>query len=220
MDNSEYDKMLLSSMTALIKVAQFQNRLEAVEPPFKDLQRSMVVSNLSTHRPINIEVRGEANKSRESVDFADTQNKLQFISYDGRRSNQELVNDGMSFSRNSNKGKEDQHVNTKFTVKSRDNRLHTDRVKAQEAPGQGQSLETKKQVIREIYKQFSNVRKRELIETAEPSRRITDRSRSDFTLDSPNEQPSEEIIVKQRPTGLITTQLLTEGSAHDNNSIN
>lgn len=107
----------------------------------------------------------------------------------------------------------------KFTLANRDNGIQTERVKPLEAPVLGQSLENKKQVIREIYKQFSNVRKRELIETGEPSRRITDRSRSEFTLDSPNEQPSEEIIVKKKPTGLITTQLLTEGSANDTNSI-
>lgn len=37
LDANEFDKVLLSSLNALIKVAQCQNRVEAIEPPFKEL---------------------------------------------------------------------------------------------------------------------------------------------------------------------------------------
>ncbi|MFO0116860.1 MAG: hypothetical protein ACK521_04350 [bacterium] len=77
----------MTSIKALISVAQM-TKIAPIEPPFKESQRSMVTSMLSTHRPINIEVRGEASKTIEtSTDRTENQNRLQFVSCDGRRTN-------------------------------------------------------------------------------------------------------------------------------------
>lgn len=78
-----------------------------------------------------------------------------------------------------------------------------------------EQLANKKSVIRQIYKQFSNVRKRELTELQEPTHR--EPSNFDEDMHSPPKEHDDDVAFKGKKTGLITTKLLTPN--HSKNDV-